>query len=91
MAVRMAKPSMAISSSGIMRIDVDKNPGNPEPHPHAAVPTDMGVARYSIPVDNPYVTNDPTISYNGQDLPSNYRSYGILGQRFSKSLAFFHR
>lgn len=57
--------------SGIMRIDVDKNPGNPEPHPHAAVPTDMGLARYSIPADNPFVTNDPTISYNGQDLPAN--------------------
>lgn len=57
--------------SGIMRIDVDKQPGNPEPHPHASVPTDLGVARYSIPIDNPYVTNDPTISYNGQDLPAN--------------------
>ena len=56
--------------SGIMRIDVDKLPGNPEPHPHPSVPTDIGVARYSIPADNPYVTVDPTILYNGQDLPS---------------------
>ena len=56
--------------SGIMRIDVDKLPGNPEPHPHPAVPTDMGLARYSIPADNPYVTANPTISYNGQDIPA---------------------
>jgi len=56
--------------AGIMRIDVDKLPGNPEPHAHPAIPTDAGLARFSIPADNPFVTVDPTISYNGQDLPS---------------------
>lgn len=56
--------------SALLRIDVDKNPANLEPHPHPAVPTDMGIARYSIPADNPFVTNDPTIDYNGQQLPA---------------------
>lgn len=56
--------------SGIMRIDVDKQPGNLEPHPHASVPTVTGLARYSIPADNPFVTTDSTISYNGEDIPA---------------------
>ncbi len=56
--------------AGIFRIDVDKMPGNPEPHSHPAIPTDMGLARFSIPNDNPFVTADPTIAYNGQDLPA---------------------
>jgi uncharacterized repeat protein (TIGR03806 family) len=51
--------------SGILRIDVDKKPGNPEPNvhpnPNASVPVlpaiklDAGIARYSIPQDNPLV------------------------------------
>lgn len=41
--------------SGIFRLDVDKKPGNLEPSPHAAVPTDAGIARFSVPVDNPFV------------------------------------
>lgn len=53
--------------SGILRIDVDKKPGNLEPNPHPnpadypsspppdAVKRDAGVARYSIPADNPFV------------------------------------
>jgi uncharacterized repeat protein (TIGR03806 family) len=53
--------------SGIMRIDVDKKPGNldPKPHPNPdyyptnpppdSVKRDAGVARYSIPADNPFV------------------------------------
>jgi uncharacterized repeat protein (TIGR03806 family) len=40
---------------GIFRIDVDKRPGNLEPTPHPAVPTDDGIARYSVPADNPFV------------------------------------
>jgi len=41
--------------SAIARIDVDKKPGSLEPNAHAAVPTDAGVARFSVPVDNPFV------------------------------------
>lgn len=41
--------------AGIFRIDVDKKPGNLEPNPHASIPTDSGIARFSIPADNPFV------------------------------------
>lgn len=60
----------------VLRIDVDKKPGNPEPNSHAnpaasalgfsavdgiprdEVPAGSGnfIARYSVPVDNPYVS-----------------------------------
>lgn len=40
---------------GVFRMDVDKKPGNLEPNPHASIPTDGGIARFSVPVDNPYV------------------------------------
>jgi glucose/arabinose dehydrogenase len=54
--------------SGILRIDVDKRPGNLEPNPLAnpdpgsRIPLDGGVARYSIPADNPFVG---ATSFNG--------------------------
>lgn len=55
--------------SGILRIDVDKLPGNPEPNPLARpdpgsrIPVDgQGKAYYSIPVDNPFVG---ATSFNG--------------------------
>ncbi|BCU78498.1 PQQ-dependent sugar dehydrogenase [Luteolibacter sp. LG18] len=41
--------------SGILRIDVDKKPGNLAPSPHAALPLDNGAARFAVPVDNPWV------------------------------------
>ncbi len=41
--------------AGIFRFDVDKKPGNSEPNAHAAIPTDGGRARFSVPVDNPFV------------------------------------
>ena len=54
---------------GIFRFDVDKKPGNLAPNPHAAIPTDGGVARFSVPVDNPFVHTSLggtwTGSYNG--------------------------
>ncbi len=40
---------------GVFRFDVDKKAGNLAPNPHAAIPTDSGVARFSVPVDNPFV------------------------------------
>lgn len=42
--------------AGIVRIDVDRRPGNVEPTRHAAIPRDNeGRAYYSVPVDNPLV------------------------------------
>lgn len=44
--------------SGILRIDVDKRPGNLEPNPHAAITTN-----YLVPADNPFVG---ATSFNGR-------------------------
>lgn len=42
--------------STILRIDVDKKPGNLEPNPHPSVPVNgLGQAYYSVPLDNPFV------------------------------------
>ena len=42
--------------SSIIRIDVDKKPGNLEPNPHPDIPRDVGgLAYYSVPADNPFV------------------------------------
>jgi mono/diheme cytochrome c family protein len=42
--------------SGILRIDVDKEPGSIEPTPHSGIPTDgSGHAFYRIPPDNPFL------------------------------------
>ena len=58
--------------SSIIRIDVDKSPGSLEPNPHPAIPLDNGVARYSVPADNPFVGAD---SFNNQPVnPSEVRT-----------------
>ena len=54
----------------LMRLDVDKLPGNPEPNIHASVPRDAGIARYSVPATNPFVTANPTITFNGVSIPA---------------------
>src|SRR5690606_1721351 len=60
--------------AGILRIDVDKLPGNPEPNDHPAIPKTGGIAPFSIPADNPFVlpasggTWDG--AYNGADIPA---------------------
>jgi len=55
----------------LLRLDADKLPGNPEPNLHASVPRDAGVARYSVPADNPFVTaGGAPVSFNGQSLPA---------------------
>ena len=41
--------------SAILRLDVDKKSGNLEPNPHPSIPTDSGIARFSVPIDNPWV------------------------------------
>lgn len=54
----------------LLRLDVDKLPGNPEPNLHASVPTDGGVARYSVPAGNPFVTANPNVVFNGESIPA---------------------
>jgi uncharacterized repeat protein (TIGR03806 family) len=51
--------------AGIFRLDVDKRPGNLEPNPHAAIPTTGGLARFSVPIDNPYVPVAKGGTWNG--------------------------
>ncbi|MES2924808.1 MAG: LamG-like jellyroll fold domain-containing protein [Verrucomicrobiota bacterium] len=51
--------------SGIFRIDVDKKPGNLAPNPHTAIPTDSGAARFSVPIDNPFVHTTLGGTWNG--------------------------
>jgi glucose/arabinose dehydrogenase len=42
--------------SSILRLDVDKRPGNLAPNlPHPAVPTNASGAFYSVPADNPFI------------------------------------
>lgn len=53
--------------SAILRIDVDKRPGNPAPNPHPA-----NTSNYAIPADNPYVG---ATSFNGSAVnPANVRT-----------------
>lgn len=47
--------------SGIIRIDVDKKPGNLAPNPHAA---HIGQTNYSVPADNPWVAGPPATDTN---------------------------
>ena len=51
--------------AGIFRLDVDKRPGNIEPTAHEAIPLDGGVARFSVPIDNPFVPVARGGSWNG--------------------------
>ncbi len=65
--------------SGILRIDVDKLEGNLEPNahpnPNASVPVlpaiklDTGIARYSVPADNPLVGAE---EFNGVPVATTY-------------------
>jgi glucose/arabinose dehydrogenase len=41
--------------SAIARIDVDKRPGSLEPNLHPAVLRDGDLARYAVPLDNPFI------------------------------------
>jgi len=52
-------------NSAILRLDVDKKPGNLEPNPHPSIPTDSGVARFSVPIDNPWVHTSRRGSWDG--------------------------
>src|SRR6185369_3416304 len=48
-----------------MRIDVDKNPGNPPPNPHVSL---KSLTNYAVPADNPWVG---ATSFNGLTVNSN--------------------
>src|SRR6478736_4939109 len=60
--------------AGLFRIDVDKKPGNLEPNPHASIPTDGGIARFSVPSDNPFVS-----VANGGTWDGNYNGSTVTG------------
>ena len=51
--------------AGIFRLDVDKRPGNLAPNLHASIPTDAGVARFAVPLDNPFVYTSLGGTWNG--------------------------
>ena len=72
--------------SGILRIDVDKRPGNLEPNPFAnpdpgsEIPTDgFGDAYYSIPADNPFVgaTSFNGVAVNPSDVREEFWAVGF--------------
>ncbi len=65
--------------AGILRIDVDKDPVNSiEPPPHAAIPLDGGIARFSVPKTNPFVPpaqgGDWNGTYNGAVVSGTVRT-----------------
>jgi glucose/arabinose dehydrogenase len=81
--------------SAVLRIDVDKRPGNIEPNLDDAIPTDGGIARFSIPIDNPFVHTsfgggwDGT--FNGSaipDLAKVQRSFWAVGFRSPWRMSF---
>jgi glucose/arabinose dehydrogenase len=53
--------------AGILRIDVDRRPGNLDPNPHPANTNSVGGFAYSVPADNPFVG---ATSFNGLPLVS---------------------
>jgi uncharacterized repeat protein (TIGR03806 family) len=85
--------------SGILRIDVDKKPGNLEPSAHPnpaedpvsspvdAVKRDAGIARYSIPSDNPFVG---ATTFNGQPVSVNHvrTEFWAVGMRNPWRMSF---
>jgi len=48
--------------SGLLRIDVDKKPGNLPPHAHPAL---LGQTNYFVPADNPFVG---ATTFNGSNV-----------------------
>ncbi len=81
--------------AGIFRIDVDKRPGNLAPNPHDAIPTDGGVARFSVPADNPFVHTSLGGTWNGTlngvavaDLSKVRMEFWALGLRHTWRFSF---
>jgi uncharacterized repeat protein (TIGR03806 family) len=74
--------------SAILRIDVDRRPGNLEPNPHPAIHTDgQGQAYYAIPADNPFIG---ATSFNGQNIdPATVRTeFWAVGLRNPWRMSF---
>lgn len=66
--------------SGILRLDVDKRPGNPEPNAHPGIPRDgNGNAYYSIPADNPFIgaTSFNGLSVNPDQVRTEFYAVGL--------------
>lgn len=75
---RPGENSQTISNmfwSSVIRIDVDRKAENLEPNPPGnpslVIFTDGGVARYKVPVDNPYAATSGSVTYNGNAVPWN--------------------
>jgi glucose/arabinose dehydrogenase len=69
--------------SAIMRIDVDKTPGNVAPNPHASLPS---LTNYYVPADNPWVgaTNFNGITVNSNNVRTEFWAVGMRNPwRFS--------
>ena len=73
--------------AGIVRMDVDKRPGNLEPTNHPAIPRDNdGNAYYSVPADNPLVAQ---WQQEGSDPESDLRlEFYAIGLRNPWRMAF---
>lgn len=70
--------------SGILRIDVDKRPGNLNPNPHASI---VAPTNYAVPADNPFVG---ATSFNGAAVnPAQVRTeFWAVGLRNPWRIAF---
>jgi uncharacterized repeat protein (TIGR03806 family) len=69
--------------SGIMRLDVDKRPGNLPPQPHAAL---LSKTNYFVPIDNPFVgvTTFNGLAINTTTLRTEFWAVGLRNPwRFS--------
>jgi len=69
--------------SAIMRIDVDKKPGNLPPNPHVSL---NSLTNYSIPADNPWVgaTNFNSVAVNPNNVRTEFWAVGMRNPwRFS--------
>lgn len=62
--------------SAIMRIDVDKKPGNLAPNPHISLPS---LTNYFVPADNPWVgaTNFNGITVNSNSVRTEFWAVGM--------------
>jgi glucose/arabinose dehydrogenase len=74
--------------SAIARIDVDKRPGSLEPNVHPAVLRDGGLARYSIPPDNPFIgaTNFNGFSVQPSEAWTEFWAVGFVIRGVSRSI-----
>jgi glucose/arabinose dehydrogenase len=65
--------------SAILRIDPDKRSGNLEPNPHEGIPLDGGIARFSIPTNNPFIgaTQFNGIAVNPANVRTEFYAVGL--------------